>query len=75
MELTSSELDPFYTLQEIANRWKVSTDLIRKIFSVEAGVLVIQNPTSQRKRQYSTIRVPKAVLTRVETRRANAKRI
>lgn len=55
-----------YTVAEIAVRWKVSLDFVRRLFEREAGVLVFGNSPTHGKRRYRTLRVPKAVLERVE---------
>ena len=57
----------FFTIQEIAVRWKLSPDKVRRIFAHEAGVLVFANESSRgNKRSYSTMRIPRDVLLRVE---------
>jgi hypothetical protein len=58
----------FYSIAEIAVRWKVSRDFIRRLFEGEPGVLVLGNSPMHGKRRYRTLRVPKDVLLRVETR-------
>lgn len=50
------------TPQQIAARWQVSPDYVRRLFAKEPGVLVIGNGD----RVY--IRIPPAVLERVERR-------
>lgn len=57
----------FFTIQEIAARWKLSPDKVRRIFAHEAGVLVFPSESSRgNKRRYSTMRIPRDVLLRVE---------
>lgn len=58
-----------FTIQEIAVRWKLSPDKVRQIFRHEEGVLVIPSEKSRgNKRSYSTMRIPRDVLLRVERR-------
>ncbi len=58
----------FYSIAEIAARWKVSRDFVRRLFEREPGVLVFGNSPMHGKRRYRTLRVPKDVLLRVEKR-------
>jgi len=64
----------FYSIAEIAARWKVSRDFVRRLFEREPGVLVFGNSPMQGKRRYRTLRVPKDVLLRVEKRLSVAAR-
>ncbi len=53
-----------YTVLELAKLWNVSTDLVRKIFLTEPGVIII----SRRRRGpriYRTLRIPHSVAMRV----------
>jgi hypothetical protein len=62
-------IDEVLTVQQIAARWKLSPDKVRRIFAHEAGVLVFGNESSHgNKRSYSTMRIPRDVLLRVERR-------
>jgi len=60
--------EQFHSIAEIAVRWKVSQDFVRRLFEREAGVLVFGNSAMHGKRRYQTLRVPKDVLLRVEKR-------
>jgi len=60
--------EQFYSVAEIAARWKVSRDFVRRLFEREARVLVFGNSPARGKRRYRTLRVPKDVLLRVEKR-------
>jgi hypothetical protein len=60
--------EQFYSIAEIAARWKVSLDFVRRFFEREPGVLVFGNSPTRGKRRYRTLRVPKDVLLRVEKR-------
>ena len=58
-----------YTPAEIAEKWKLSTDVIRALFDKEPGVLVIGDQVSSRsKRRYRTVRIPERVAERVHRR-------
>ena len=53
-----------FTVAEIAAMWKLSEDMVRRLFEKEPGVLVIE--TARRyKRRYRTLRVPESVVQRV----------
>jgi hypothetical protein len=57
----------FLTIQQIAVRWNLSQDKVRRVFAQEPGVLVLVNETSRgNTRRYSTTRIPPDVLLRVE---------
>jgi hypothetical protein len=58
----------FVSVAEIAVRWRVSRDFVRRTFEREPGVLVFGNSPLHGKRRYRTLRVPKEVLLRVERR-------
>jgi transcriptional regulator GlxA family with amidase domain len=66
--------EQFYSIAEIAARWKVSRDFVRRLFERETGVLVFGNSPTRGKRRYRTLRVPKDALLRVEKRLAVAGR-
>lgn len=58
-----------YSPAEIAERWNLSADTIRKLFENEPGVLVIGASIRRRgKRRYMTLRIPEFVLERVHRR-------
>ena len=61
--------DRHYSPAEIAERWSLSADAIRKLFEKEPGVLVIGSTVPRRgKRHYTTLRIPEHVLERVHRR-------
>jgi hypothetical protein len=62
--------EPIYTVAEIAEKLKLDTDTVRRLFNREPGVLVICFPTAG-KRTYRTLRIPASVFTRVLTRLAH----
>ena len=57
-----------YTVAEIAARWNLSVDAVRRIFQNEPGVLVLGDQPSRSKRRYTTLRIPESVLERVHRR-------
>lgn len=55
-----------YTVGEIASRWNLSEDAVRRLFCNEPGVLALGNSSAgRRKRRYVTLRIPQSVLDRV----------
>jgi hypothetical protein len=59
-----------YTVQELAKNWKLSTDMIRKLFQKEEGVVFFKN-TTPGKRVYRTKRIPKSVAERIHRQQQN----
>ena len=64
-----------YTVPEIAERWKVSDDTVRRIFFDEPGVLKIGSPSrlaggrkKSLRRHWFLLRIPHSVFERVENR-------
>jgi hypothetical protein len=58
-----------YSPAEIADRWSLSADAIRKLFENEPGVLIIGSTVRRRgKRSYTTLRIPESVVERVHRR-------
>jgi hypothetical protein len=72
--VTESELkkDSFterhWSVAEIAAAWNLSEDSVRRLFSIEPGVLVIGRRVKGTKRRYTTLRIPETVLHRVRSR-------
>jgi hypothetical protein len=62
---TPEVTERFYSVQDIARMWNISTDLVRDLFRDVHGVLKVNRPSTRTKRGYSTIRVPHSVLVRV----------
>lgn len=58
-----------YTVAEIAEKWKLSEDAVRRLFEKEPGILVLGSVgrTSGRRR-YTTLRIPESVAVRVHQR-------
>ncbi len=61
----SNAFDAIYTPAELAERWKLSEQTVRRMFIDEVGVLRIGNPNPRGKRSYLTLRIPAAVVERV----------
>ena len=60
-----------YTVIEIAERWNLSRDVVRKLFEDEPDVLVLGNDGSRIRRGYHTLRIPESVMERVHRRLCN----
>ncbi len=62
-------LDPdyCYSTKELAFRWNLSTETLRRIFLKEPGVMIFQNQVPG-KRIFRTMRIPGAVAIRVKNR-------
>jgi hypothetical protein len=54
-----------FTVDEIAEMWKLSKDSVRRLFQHEAGVLAISPRQPRGKRAYVTLRIPASVAGRV----------
>src|SRR6516165_2032308 len=58
-----------FTVQEVAELWRLSDDLIRRLFEAEPGVITIGGTRSTgRRRRYVTLRIPETVLESVHRR-------
>jgi hypothetical protein len=57
----------FLTVAEVAERLKLNTETVRRLFLSEPGVVVICFPRRGR-RVYRTLRIPERVFLRVLTR-------
>jgi transcriptional regulator GlxA family with amidase domain len=66
LEMPAS-MERHYSVAEIAERWSLSEDTVRRLFEHEPGVLVIEPPRGRmsRRRRYRTLRIPAAVVDRV----------
>lgn len=58
-------VDPHYSPAELAERWNLSVDKIRRLFEREPGVLVLAAPEKRNRRRYRTMRIPQSVAERV----------
>ena len=62
-------MEPHFTVAQVAERWGLSADTVRRLFEQEAGVLVVEAPRSRfSRRRYRTLRIPAAVIDRVHRR-------
>lgn len=60
--------EPHFTPDEIATAWKVSVDVVRRLFENEPDVLVLESRRSFSRRRYRTLRIPRPVAERVYRR-------
>jgi len=64
--------EPHFTPKQIAGLWGLSETKIRRLFSVEEGVIRIGEPSRRcgrrLKRSYLTMRIPQSVAERVHRR-------
>jgi hypothetical protein len=60
-----------YSVEEVADLWKLSPSAVRRLFQHEPGVLTIGEPRPKfgRRRGKVTMRIPQSVLDRVHQRR------
>jgi hypothetical protein len=64
--------ESYFTVQEIAELWKLSPVAVRRLFLNEPGVLVLGRVETRRlRRVYRTLRIPASALSRVRERLAN----
>lgn len=61
-------LEQHYAPSQLAERWGVSVDFVRRLFREEPGVIVAERPESMHKRGYATLRIPESVAERVYAR-------
>jgi hypothetical protein len=68
--LPASSLEPHYSVQVLAELWRLDESTIRRIFEVAPGVLRLgdDKPRSG-KREYFTLRIPASVAEREYKRR------
>ena len=58
-------LEPHYTIQEIAQRLRMTDDSVRRLFEREKGVVEVGSDNPRHgKRRYVTLRIPESVLRR-----------
>ena len=62
-----ASMEPHLTVAQVAERWGLSEDTIRRLFENESGVLLIEPPRGRmsRRRRYRTLRIPESVIERV----------
>jgi transcriptional regulator GlxA family with amidase domain len=56
-------IERHYTVAELAERWNLSRDTIRRMFESEPGVVVFKH-AKLNKRVYRTLRIPESVAKR-----------
>jgi hypothetical protein len=61
-------LEQHYTPAQLAKRWNLSDDFVRRLFRGEEGVLEIDRPERMHKRGYVSLRIPESVAERVYAR-------
>jgi hypothetical protein len=66
-KVNTAGAEPYYTVAEIAEQWRVSPDTVRRLFENEPGVIVISN-SKPGKRPYRTLRIPQSVVDRVRNK-------
>lgn len=59
-----------YTPRQLADRWSLSTDTIRRMFENEPGVLKFGSNGRRGKRRKMTLRIPESVAERVHSERS-----
>ena len=68
-----SSLEPHYSVQVLAELWRLDESTIRRIFEVAPGVLRLGNDKRRSgKRDYFTLRIPASVAEREYQRRVVA---
>ena len=64
---SNTVLERHFSVEELAESWRVSDDFVRRLFQNEPGVVVFMNVRPGR-RVYRTIRIPESVALRVHER-------
>ena len=54
-----------FSVKQIAQKWGLGVDTIRKLFAHEEGVIRIAHPEVLHKRGYMTLKIPESVVKRV----------
>jgi hypothetical protein len=60
--------DRHFTPGEVGKIWHLSSNMIRRLFEDEEGVLKIGKPSKTRKRKLVQMRIPERVLLRVHAK-------
>jgi AraC-like DNA-binding protein len=73
---TGAESEIHYTVADIAGRWNLSKDTVRRLFREEEGVLLIpsRNPRRPLRANYNTMLIPESVAKRVHAKYSFGKR-
>jgi hypothetical protein len=71
---TAAGIEAYYTVGEIAAKWKLGFNTVKRLFADEPGVLKIGEQRSRLvgrgkyKRRYVTLRIPESAFLRVQKR-------
>ena len=65
MQVPAPAFEEQFTSKELAARWKLSEDTIRRLFQDEPGVFRLGAAMRRGKRGYQTLRIPASVAARV----------
>jgi len=70
MPAQTAALEQHYSVADVAGRWGLSVDTVRRLFEHESGVIVIEPTPRGRfsRRRYRTLRIPAAIVERVHRR-------
>lgn len=69
-----SALEPHFSVQVLAEMWRLDESTVRRIFEEAPGVLRLANERRRGKRDYVTLRIPASVAQREYERRLVAQR-
>ena len=59
-------LEPHFSVEDLAERWKLDTSTVRRMFQDQAGVFRIgRDGRRDGKRDYITLRIPRSTVERV----------
>ena len=62
----TASMEKHFSVAQVAERWGLSEDSVRRLFEKEPGVLVIEPARSRfGRRRYRTLRIPESVVERV----------
>ncbi len=67
MFVEDTTFEPHYSVDELAKRWGMSDDFVRRLFVREPGVIVFMNRRPG-KRTYRVVLIPQSVAERVHRR-------
>jgi hypothetical protein len=67
MLVQDTTFERHYSVDELAERWGMSDDFVRRLFIRESGVVVFVNQRPA-KRGYRVLRIPQSVAERVHRR-------
>ena len=61
-------LESHFTPGQLAAKWGVSANLVRRLCQAEGGIFVIDRPEEMHKRRYKTVRIPQSTPIRIYER-------